>query len=154
MLRDVLATKCKALAAWVGVYRVSLRRAYRVVRVAISTYRYRSESGSLGPRCVADSRNCRGPRALWISQDPGAAEARGLERGQEAVISVVSRRGPDAALQAATAKVRGNEPTGACQGHRTESGVELGRCSRPTGGRTEIWCFDGHGCVHARESDD
>src|SRR5260370_13991166 len=64
---------------------------------------------------VPDSRDRPGPSRLWLSEDPGAAEARGLERRQEAGVSAVSGRRVDAALQAATAEMRGNESPGAMQ---------------------------------------
>src|ERR1700680_274750 len=41
---------------------------------------------------VADSGDRPSPRPLRVSQHPGAAEARGLERGEETGVSAVSRR--------------------------------------------------------------
>src|SRR5258707_15309567 len=64
---------------------------------------------------VPDSRDRPGPSRLWLSEDPGAAEARGLERGEEAGVSAVSRGRSDAGPQAATAEMRGDESPGAMQ---------------------------------------
>src|SRR5712692_5606624 len=61
---------------------------------------------------VPDSRDRPGPSRLRLSEDPGAAEARGLERRQEAGVSAVSRRRTDAALQAPAAEMRRNESPG------------------------------------------
>jgi hypothetical protein len=62
---------------------------------------------------AADSRDRPGPNRLWVSQDPGTAEARGLAGGQEAGVSAVPGRGSNTALQAAAAEMCGNESPGA-----------------------------------------
>src|SRR5258707_3391797 len=69
---------------------------------------------------AADSRNRPGPNRLWVSQDPGTAEARGLAGGQEAGVSAVSGRGPDAALQAPAAEMRGDQSPGEMQDGNAE----------------------------------
>src|SRR5215467_4594217 len=45
---------------------------------------------------AADSRDCSSSGSLWVPQDPGAAEARGLEDRKKAGVSAVLRRGADA----------------------------------------------------------
>src|SRR5215475_11817775 len=69
---------------------------------------------------AANSRDCPGSRGLWVSQDSGAAEARGLEHREKGGVSAVSRRGPDAALQAATATLRSDESAGASEADSAE----------------------------------
>lgn len=58
---------------------------------------------------AADSGDCSGSRPLWVPQDPGTAEARGLEDRKEAGLSTVLRRGSHAAPEAATEAMCGEE---------------------------------------------
>jgi len=77
-------------------YRVSERRACRVARVPVSTFRYDSR---LEPRTVLRLRirEIAQVRVRYgYRKTPSAAESRGLESGKEAGVSAVPRRGPDA----------------------------------------------------------
>jgi putative transposase len=100
-----------------GAYRVSRRRACRTAQIAESTLRYRN--ASRGPLFACGFG--RSPRCVWDmgTQDPGAAEARGLECGQEAGVSAISGRRP-AAPQAAAAEMRGDESEGPSEADSAE----------------------------------
>src|SRR5256714_10998469 len=103
---------------------------------------------------VPDSRDRPGPSRLRLSEDPGAAEARGLECRQEAGVSAVSRRRVDAALQAATEEMRGNESPGALQANSSQPGVEFRLCGGSTDRRAQGSSFGGRGCGHERKACD
>ena len=63
-----------------------------------------SESpGSMHHLAATTARTDSNAGALWLSQDHGLTQARGLERGQKTRVSAVSRRRADAASALASA---------------------------------------------------
>src|SRR5438552_16311213 len=74
---------------------------------------------------------CPSSRSIWLSEDPGAAEPRGLGRRQAAGLSAVSGRRFDAAPEAAAPASGGRAPARAQEAGRAECGLEPGLRGRP-----------------------
>ena len=69
------------------------RRARRVARIAVSTFRYESLAGAEDGTAAADSRDRSNSRGRFGYRNPSAAESRGLESGEEAGVGCTGRKG-------------------------------------------------------------
>src|SRR5665213_1179861 len=86
--------------------------------------------------------------AIRISEDPRAAEPRGLESGQIPGGANLSGRGINAAPAAETPASGGGASSRTISSNGTESGVVDGLCSGPTGGWKKVPFADGGGYLH------
>jgi putative transposase len=109
-----------------GAYRVSLRRACRVVPVAISTYRYQSQLESrtalrLGIREIAAALVRYGYRKIRV-----LLKRESWKVGKKPVYRLYREEGLTLRYKPRRRRCGGHQPPRARQGHRTESGVEFG----------------------------
>src|SRR5271169_814219 len=111
-------------------------------------------SGTMDGITDADTRDSTEQSALRISQDPRAAEPRGLGGWEASGVSAVQGRGPGLEETAPAQEKSGTAPGRALHRHSAESGLEYRLRSRSVAGWQALPGVDDHRCLHPGECRD